>query len=49
MSLIVRDKDVAETQRRLPALEVVVVEDAGRAVQNDWPLVLAEFIGTFAL
>jgi pimeloyl-ACP methyl ester carboxylesterase len=35
-------------QRRLPALDVVVVEGAGHAVQSDRPLVLAELIRTFA-
>ena len=36
-------------QRRLPSLDVVVVEGAGHAVQSDKPLVLADLIRTFAL
>ena len=47
LSPFVQDEDIAEMQRRLPALEVVVVEGAGHAVQSDRPLVLAELITTF--
>ena len=49
LSPFVRDDDVAEMQRRLPTLEVVVVEGAGHAVQSDRPLVLADLIRSFAL
>ncbi len=48
LSPFVRDEDLAEMQRRLPRLEVVVVEDAGHAVQSDQPLVLADLIRAFA-
>jgi pimeloyl-ACP methyl ester carboxylesterase len=48
LSPFVRDEDLAEMQRRLPRLEVVVVEDAGHAVQSDRPLVLADLIRAFA-
>ena len=49
LSPFVRDEDIAEMQRRLPTLEVVVVEGAGHAVQSDQPLVLADLIRSFAL
>jgi pimeloyl-ACP methyl ester carboxylesterase len=49
LSPFVRDEDIAEMQRRLPALDVVTVEGAGHAVQSDRPLVLADLIRTFAL
>jgi pimeloyl-ACP methyl ester carboxylesterase len=45
----VRDEDIEHMRRRLPSLEVVVVEEAGHAVQSDRPLALAELIGAFAL
>jgi pimeloyl-ACP methyl ester carboxylesterase len=48
-SPFVRDEDVAEMQRRQPALELVEVDGAGHAVQSDRPLVLADLIRTFAL
>jgi pimeloyl-ACP methyl ester carboxylesterase len=48
-SPFVLDEDIAEMQRRVPTLEVVVVEGAGHAVQSDKPLVLADLIRTFAL
>jgi len=48
-SPFVLDEDIAEMQRRLPTLGVVVVEGAGHAVQSDKPLVLADLIRTFAL
>ncbi len=48
LSPFVRDEDIAEMQRRLPSLEVAVVEGAGHAVQSDRPLVLAELIRAFA-
>ena len=48
LSPFVRDEDIAEMQRRLPSLEVVVVDGAGHAVQSDRPLVLADLIRTFA-
>ena len=38
------DHDAAEMQRRLPTLEVVLVDGAGHAVQSDRPLVLADLI-----
>jgi pimeloyl-ACP methyl ester carboxylesterase len=47
LSPFVRDEDIAEMQRRLPSLRVVVVEGAGHAVQSDRPLVLADLISTF--
>ncbi|MGO8825239.1 MAG: alpha/beta fold hydrolase [Acidimicrobiales bacterium] len=49
LSPFVRDEDLAEMQRRLPSLEVVVVDGAGHAVQSDRPLMLADLIRTFAL
>ena len=49
LSPFVRDEDLAEMQRRLPSLRVVVVEGAGHAVQSDRPLVLADLIRDFAL
>jgi pimeloyl-ACP methyl ester carboxylesterase len=48
LSPFVRDEDIAEMQRRLPSLRVVVVDGAGHAVQSDRPLVLADLIRTFA-
>jgi len=47
-SHFVRDDDVAEMQRRLPSMEVVVVDGAGHAVQSDRPLELARLIREFA-
>lgn len=49
LSPYVRDEDVAEMRRRLPTLEIVLVEGAGHAVQGDRPLVLAHLIRSFAL
>ena len=49
LSPFVRDEDIAEMQRRLPSLEVVVVDGAGHAVQSDQPLVLADLIRTFCI
>jgi pimeloyl-ACP methyl ester carboxylesterase len=49
LSPFVRDEDIAEMQRRLPSLDVVLVDGAGHAVQSDRPLVLADHIRTFAL
>jgi pimeloyl-ACP methyl ester carboxylesterase len=49
LSPFVLDEDIAQMQRRLPTLEVVLVEGAGHAVQSDKPLVLADLIRTFAL
>ena len=49
LSPFVTDADIAEMQRRLPSLQVVVVDGAGHAVQSDRPLVLADLIGSFAL
>ncbi len=49
LSPFVREEDLAEMQRRLPSLEVVVVDGAGHAVQSDRPLMLADLIRTFAL
>ncbi len=49
LSPFVRDEDIAEMQRRLPSLDVVVVDGAGHAVQSDRPLVLADHIRAFAL
>jgi len=49
LSPFVPDEDLAEMRRRLPSLDVVVVDGAGHAVQSDRPLVLADLIRTFAL
>jgi pimeloyl-ACP methyl ester carboxylesterase len=49
LSPFVLDEDIDEMRRRLPSLDVVVVEGAGHAVQSDKPLVLADLIRTFAL
>ncbi len=49
LSPFVWDEDLAQMQRRLPSLDVVVVDGAGHAVQSDRPLVLADLIRTFAL
>ena len=49
LSPFVRDEDIAEMRRRVPSLEVVIVDGAGHAVQSDRPLVLADLIRTFAL
>jgi len=49
LSPFVREEDLVEMQHRLPSLEVVVVEEAGHAVQSDRPLVLADLIRAFAL
>jgi pimeloyl-ACP methyl ester carboxylesterase len=43
-SKYVRDEDVAETQQRLPQLEVETVAGAGHAVQSDQPLELVRLI-----
>ena len=48
LSPFVHDEDVAEMRRRLPALEVVVVDGAGHAVQSDRPLELVDLIRRFA-
>jgi pimeloyl-ACP methyl ester carboxylesterase len=48
LSPFVTDDDVIEMRRRLPTLEVSVVDGAGHAVQSDRPLVLAHLIRTFA-
>jgi pimeloyl-ACP methyl ester carboxylesterase len=47
-SRFVRDEDVAEMRRRLPTLEVAVVDHANHAVQNQQPLVMADLIRHFA-
>jgi pimeloyl-ACP methyl ester carboxylesterase len=44
LSPVVDDDDVAEIQRRNPAAEVVVVEDAGHSIQGDKPLELARIL-----
>ena len=44
LSPVVDDDDVAEATRRLPGLELVVVDGAGHSVQGDRPLELAELI-----
>ena len=49
LSPFVLDEDIAEMQRRLPSLEIVVVDGAGHAVQSDRPLVLADLIRTFCI
>ena len=47
-SSYVLDDDAAEMKRRLPSLDIVVVERAGHAVQSDRPLELAAHIRRFA-
>ena len=47
-SSYVLDDDAAEMKRRLPSLDIVVVEGAGHAVQSDRPLELAAHIRRFA-
>jgi pimeloyl-ACP methyl ester carboxylesterase len=47
MSPFVLDEDVAEMRRRLPGLEVAVVDGAGHAVQSDQPLLLARLLEQF--
>ena len=49
LNTLVLDEDIAEMQRRLPSLDVVVVEGAGHAVQSDKPLVMDDIIRTFAV
>ncbi|MEY2453709.1 MAG: hypothetical protein QOD92_3283 [Acidimicrobiaceae bacterium] len=48
LSPFVQDSDVAEMQRRLPAMRLEVVEGAGHAVQSDRPLDLVRLIEDFA-
>jgi pimeloyl-ACP methyl ester carboxylesterase len=43
-SVFVRDEDVEEFRRRLPAVRVEVVARAGHAIQSDQPLALAKLI-----
>jgi pimeloyl-ACP methyl ester carboxylesterase len=43
-SPVVDDDDVAEARRRLPGIEVVVVDGAGHSVQGDRPLELAAIL-----
>ena len=43
-SPVVDDDDVAEARRRLPGIEVVVVDGAGHSVQGDRPLELARLL-----
>jgi pimeloyl-ACP methyl ester carboxylesterase len=47
LSPFVHDSDVAEMQRRLPAMRLEVVEGAGHAVQSDRPLDLVRLIEDF--
>ncbi len=49
LSPFVLDEDIAEMRRRLPSLEIVVVDGAGHAVQSDRPLVLADLIRAFCI
>jgi pimeloyl-ACP methyl ester carboxylesterase len=44
LSPVVDDDDVAESRRRRPDLEVVVVAGAGHSVQGDRPLELADLV-----
>jgi pimeloyl-ACP methyl ester carboxylesterase len=44
LSPVVDDDDVAELQRRNPAAEVEVVDDAGHSIQGDKPLELARIL-----
>ncbi len=46
-SRYVRDEDVEEFRRRLPALRVEIVPGAGHAVQSDQPLALTHLIREF--
>jgi pimeloyl-ACP methyl ester carboxylesterase len=46
LSPVVDDDDVAELQRRNPAAEVEVVEDAGHSIQGDKPIELARILAT---
>lgn len=46
-SPVVNDEDVAEMRRRLPAVEVETVADAGHSIQGDQPLELARIIARF--
>jgi pimeloyl-ACP methyl ester carboxylesterase len=48
LSKFVRDDDVAEMRRRLPALRVEVVDGAGHAIQSDKPLELVRLLEDFA-
>ena len=47
LSGVVDDDDIAELQRRKPAVSVVVVEEAGHSVQGDRPLELAAILREF--
>jgi pimeloyl-ACP methyl ester carboxylesterase len=47
LSPLVRDDDVAEMRRRLPSLDVALVDGAGHSVQSDRPLVLADLVRRF--
>jgi pimeloyl-ACP methyl ester carboxylesterase len=44
LSPVVDDDDVTELQRRNPAAEVVVVDDAGHSIQGDKPIELARVL-----
>ena len=46
-SKFVRDEDVAQFRRRLPAVRVEVVPGAGHAIQSDQPLALTRLIEDF--
>jgi pimeloyl-ACP methyl ester carboxylesterase len=48
-SRYVRDEDIDQMQRRLPSMQLVIVEGAGHAVQSDRPLELVRLIREFAL
>jgi pimeloyl-ACP methyl ester carboxylesterase len=45
-SPVVDDADVAEARRRLPGIEVVVVDGAGHSVQGDRPVELAAILAS---
>jgi len=47
LSPFVRDEDIEEMQRRLPAMQLVTVDGAGHAVQSDQPLELVRLLQDF--
>jgi pimeloyl-ACP methyl ester carboxylesterase len=47
LSPLVRDDDVAEMRRRLPSLDVALVDGAGHSVQSDRPVVVADLVRRF--
>jgi pimeloyl-ACP methyl ester carboxylesterase len=47
LSPLVRDDDVTEMRRRLPSLDVALVDGAGHSVQSDRPVVVADLVRRF--